>query len=437
MGHLTAKNAYQSLQQRLNRMPVGAPGTGPLYEILKLLFTEEEAALAARFPMKFSTVGALCRKLGIPEATLQPKLDRMCERGVVLDLYLGGKRRYMLNPTVVGFFEFSMMRVRQDVDQKRLAELYHQYLVDDPAFFHQFRQDADTSLFRTLVHEETLPEQYTEVLDWERANCLLEQETEFGVSLCHCRHVMHHLGQDCQTFRMEESCLSMGLGVDYLVRHGMARRIDRAEARALLEESRDAGMVHLCDNVQRRPTFICNCCSCCCEVLGSFKRWDFVTNVFASNFLAQPDPARCRGCKKCAQACPVDAIDMVAGARQVDGRTIRRMAQVDPTVCIGCGVCQLACRFDSMQMVPRPERRIAPENTVARVLTMALEQGKLHEVLVEPDAGVAARAAHALVGAVLKLDPARRLLTQRALKSRFIDALISGAKVAGMREAKL
>jgi len=437
MGHLTAKGAYQSLQQRLNRLPVGAPGEGVIYEILKMIFTPEEAELAAQFPMKFSTIGALSRRLRMPEAALQDKLDRLCERGVVLDLYLGGKRRYMLNPTVVGFFEFSMMRVREDLDQRHLARLYHEYMLGDPTFFRQFRDGSETTPFRALVHEESLPETFTEVLDWEKCNYLLEQEKDFGVAICHCRHVKHHLGEDCEKFPMQDSCLSMGMGVDYLVRHGMARRIERAEARALLERSRDAGLVHMCDNVQRRPTFICNCCGCCCEVLNGFKRWDFFSNVFASNFLAQPSETKCRGCKKCAQACPVNAIDMVPGERQVDGRTIKRMAKVDPSVCIGCGVCQLACRFDSLHMVGRPVRRIAPENTVARVLTMALEQGKLHELFVEPGDSVGHRAAHTLLGAVLNLDPARRLLAQRALKSRFIDALISGAKKAGMREAKL
>ncbi len=438
MGHLSGKQAYRSLQQRLERMPVGAPGQGTIFEILKLLFTPHEAALLAQFPMKFSTIGALSRKLQIPEAELQTTLDRLCERGGVCDLFLSGKRRYMLNPTIVGFFEFSMMRVREDMDQKHLAELYHRYILEEPDFVSSWKTaSAETTPFRTLIHEEALPENYTEVLDWERCNHLLEETNDFGVTICHCRHVKHHLGEDCQVFHMEDSCLSLGMGVDYLVRNGMARRISREEARDILAESRDAGLVHMADNVQRRGTFICNCCGCCCEVLNSFKRWDSFTNVFASNYLAQPSEAKCRGCKKCQQACPVNAIDMVPGERHVDGRTIKRMAVVDPHVCIGCGVCQLACRFDSMKMVPREVRRIAPENTVARILTMALEQGKLHEMLVEPTDGLPHRAAHALIGAVLSLDPAKRLLTQRALKSRFIDALISGAKRAGIKEASI
>ena len=43
MGHVAAKSTYQELQQRLDRMPVGAPEHKAFYQILKLLFTEEEA----------------------------------------------------------------------------------------------------------------------------------------------------------------------------------------------------------------------------------------------------------------------------------------------------------------------------------------------------------------------------------------------------------
>ncbi|MBC8442157.1 MAG: hypothetical protein H8D87_21025 [Deltaproteobacteria bacterium] len=34
----------------------------------------------------------------------------------------------VLPPPMAGFFEFSMMRVRHDIDQKVLGELFYQYL---------------------------------------------------------------------------------------------------------------------------------------------------------------------------------------------------------------------------------------------------------------------------------------------------------------------
>ena len=52
MAHLTAKNSYRRLEQRLNRFPEGALPSETLYEILRMLFNEEEAALAYLLPIR-------------------------------------------------------------------------------------------------------------------------------------------------------------------------------------------------------------------------------------------------------------------------------------------------------------------------------------------------------------------------------------------------
>ncbi len=52
MSHISAKNAYKSLEERLNRFPQGAPPSKTLYKILAMLFTEKEAELVAQLPIK-------------------------------------------------------------------------------------------------------------------------------------------------------------------------------------------------------------------------------------------------------------------------------------------------------------------------------------------------------------------------------------------------
>ena len=52
MGH----DNYLELTKRLNKMPQGAPVSDTLMEILQILFTEEEAKLVAKLPIKFITV---------------------------------------------------------------------------------------------------------------------------------------------------------------------------------------------------------------------------------------------------------------------------------------------------------------------------------------------------------------------------------------------
>lgn len=39
MGHLTSKDAYKTLDERLNLFPQGAPPSKSLYQILQVLFT--------------------------------------------------------------------------------------------------------------------------------------------------------------------------------------------------------------------------------------------------------------------------------------------------------------------------------------------------------------------------------------------------------------
>ena len=429
MGHIASKQAYDALRKQVDKHPIGAPDTQAVYEILQLIYTPDEAALGAQLPLKWSTLGCLSRRLKIPEVVLQPQLESLADKGLVMDLFLGGKTRYMLMPTVVGFFEFSMMRTRDNMNQKELAKLFHRVMVEEPEFVAQFAKHASTTPFRTLVHEGTLPETYTEVLDWERATHLVQTAGKWAAGLCHCRHVAHHLGRECEKFPMEHSCLSLGKATEYMTHRGLARAIDRQEALDLLTRSKEQGMVHLGDNVQQKPVFICNCCGCCCEVLGSYKKFDVFANQFSSNFEAVASTAKCTGCKKCQTACPVDAIDMVPSERMVGKKKVKRLAVIDREVCIGCGVCVPECKFGSMQMVSRPQRQLTPVDTMARVLTQALEQGKLHTLLIDTHSGFSAQAASALMGALLKLPPAKQLLANDAIKSRFVTTFLAAGKL--------
>jgi ferredoxin len=62
----------------------------------------------------------------LPEA--RKVLERLASRAILVDIDQGGETQYVLPPPMAGFFEFSLMRVRRDIDQKALSELFYEYL---------------------------------------------------------------------------------------------------------------------------------------------------------------------------------------------------------------------------------------------------------------------------------------------------------------------
>jgi len=64
MAHATARSAYRDLVDRLNRFPQGAPPSDLLYRILRILFTEREAGLVARLPIRPFDAGTAARAWG-------------------------------------------------------------------------------------------------------------------------------------------------------------------------------------------------------------------------------------------------------------------------------------------------------------------------------------------------------------------------------------
>lgn len=128
MAHHYSNSLYDRLADRLNQFPQGAPLSDSLFAILKILFSEKEAGLVAQLPIKPFTVDRAAAIWKLDKATAQNMLEDLAGRAMLLDMEQNGQQMFCLPPPMAGFFEFSMMRVRGDVNQKALAELYYQYL---------------------------------------------------------------------------------------------------------------------------------------------------------------------------------------------------------------------------------------------------------------------------------------------------------------------
>jgi ferredoxin len=125
--------------------------------------------------------------------------------------------------------------------------------------------------------------------------------------------------------------------------------------------------------------------------------------VHTTNFLPRIDIEPCTGCGRCVQVCPVEAMSLVSA--NDPHRPKREKAKLDTDTCLGCGLCVRACTVGALRLEPRPQRVITPLNSAHRVVLMAIERGKLQNLIFENRALASHRAMAAILGVILRLPP--------------------------------
>ena len=364
MGHLVngKEEAYRALAERLSRFPIGAVINETLMGILRLLYTETEAAVGSKFPVKPRPFAEIRDLTGIGEKELAGILDSMAGKGLVVDIPRKETTYYMLSPMVVGFFEYSLMRAGA-ANVRELAELYEQYFKDNGVAEEFF--GSSTKMFKSLVYESYIPELVqTEVLSYEKASEVIRGSGGGSLSMCACRHKSSHLGKTCR-YPVEDICTSLGRPAEWLVRRGFARTASVDDLLCNLERSHKLGLVLICDNVIDEPTYLCHCCGCCCGPLNAIKEFK-VLSIQPSNFIPAVDPSLCLNCEACTDSCHIKAIGASESGEPV----------INEDFCIGCGVCTAACPSEALRMVRRKTISRPPQNKMAQLVDIAVERNR-------------------------------------------------------------
>ncbi len=355
--------AYLSLQERLAKWPEGAPDADELFEIFQILFTEEEALVGSKMPMRPTDFEGIVEATGIERDRLAEVLASMADKGLVVDVESKGRMRYVLAPPVIGFLEYTFMKRNEHLPMKRLAELSDVYLTRH--LLPKELAQAVTPRARVLPYESAFGEMTSEVVTYERARELIANSGGGALTMCFCRREAHLLGRGCDA-PVDDICMGLGRGGDYLVRHGFARPATVDELLAKLDEAETFGLVHTCDNVQDRSVFMCHCCGCCCHLLRAINELNSRSVLAPSRFMAHVDEEACTGCGLCEERCHVAAIAVDDG-----------VSKVNADRCIGCGVCVPECPSEALSLAPRDAAPEPPRNFKDLLIRLAQEKDRL------------------------------------------------------------
>jgi ferredoxin len=103
----------------------------------------------------------------------------------------------------------------------------------------------------------------------------------------------------------------------------------------------------------------------------------------------------------------------------------KKKARLNDDICLGCGVCVRSCPQDSIRLRQRAQRVITPLNSTHRAVVMAIERGKLQNLLFDNHALWNHRAMAAILGVILKLPPIKQAMASQQIKSRYMERLIA------------
>jgi len=331
-----ADEIYQELRRFLDEFPFGYPETesGIEIEILKRLFTEDEAELALKLTVIPEEVDSISKRTGLPSEELHERLEEMAQKGLVFKISRHEKNQYNAIPFVVGLYEYSVKKMDSE-----LAGLCKEYV--DTVYMDEIGATNIPSLKVVPIGRKIGAG--TELLPYHNIVENVRKAKRIAVAECICRKEKTLLGEGCT--HPLESCLTFGITADYYIESGMGREISADEAIQIIEEADKSGLVHTGTNT-RSMSIICNCCPCCCPFMIAITKSGYDRGRFYnSNFEAVVNAEECVACGTCVDRCPVSAI------------SVNEYAEVDRNVCLGCGLCATECQSNAITIILREDRQ--------------------------------------------------------------------------------
>jgi electron transport complex protein RnfB len=350
-------DVYQRLANHLDNLPGGFPPTesGVELRILKRLFSKMEAEIVPGLTMMPEPVSAIAARMDRNPADLAAMLEDMSKKGLIFRLSKGGEKHYMAAQFLIGIWEYHL----NDLDEELIRDV-NEYI---PHFMKAGWVNQKTRQLRVVPISKSISADIS-VMPYEKAEEIVKRQSKIVVSPCICRREHEMVGEGCD--KPLEVCLIFGSGAYYYEENGLGRSITQDEALAVLNTGLEAGLVLQPGNAQK-PSNICMCCGCCCQILKNLSSLERPARVVHSNYYAEVAMEDCTACEACADRCQIDAIE------------VEDVVRVDRDRCIGCGLCVTECPVDAMTMKQKAagDQYVPPKNTFETYLTIARERGKI------------------------------------------------------------
>jgi len=343
---------YVELGTTFSRGAIGAPVTDAQTEILKMLFSPEEAHVAASLDYVLEPEEIVANRAGMAPEVAADLLTRMASRNLIRGVRRpDGVRVFRQLLFIPGLFEMAYISPNPSVDMEKLGSLFEKY-------FHEGwgqGMHGHGVPFARVVPPIGPPKE--KVLPHEDVVKIVERASGAILVDCACREASRKC--DCPI----DICMGVGTGMlggpvdgvpvidpNYAVGLPKARPMSIDEAVHTLKRAEEAGLAHITMNFREDSWLICNCCSHACYGLRGATELDIPHSIAPSSFWSVVEKDDCIACGACEPACPMLAI-------KLDDES---MPEIDYERCLGCGVCVLSCPTEAIRLEKRGEEIYTP-----------------------------------------------------------------------------
>jgi hypothetical protein len=193
-------DVYIRLREFMNTLPAGYPSTpsGVEIRILRKLFSPEEAELTMQLKNEPEEVPAIAARLGVEQAELGQRLEKMAHKGLIFRVRKENKALYQAFQFMVGVYEFQLKNL-----DREFCQMFEEYL----PHFGMSLMPLKTNQLRVIPVESAVKATHG-VETYNRVRELVEGQKTFAVAQCICRKEQELLGKKCD--RPQETCLGFG-----------------------------------------------------------------------------------------------------------------------------------------------------------------------------------------------------------------------------------
>lgn len=333
--------AHRLLAFRFNMTYVPVPIIPEFITMLKLLYTKEEAWLAAFMPPAFASAKTVARLQRKDAATVEKMLKGMIDKRLLIEYTDRGIQKFSLPPFVPGVAEFQLMSGEITPQLIEFTKKFHGAFSSKQNVFLEKLGEMGSSFARVIPVNQSISSAQN-ILVYEDARAIIRGAKKFAISHCYCRMAKDVLEEkSCSAPR--EICMAFDFPADFLIRNKIGKEVDCDTMLRKLDLAEEHHLVHVTDNAQSGFSFMCHCCGCCCGFLTSLNVYNIRPPIVMSSRVIQRDSEACDHCGKCTRVCQLGALSWV-----------NKNTLYNEKRCIGCGVCVGVCPNDALTLVARP-----------------------------------------------------------------------------------